>query len=155
MSMTTFEAMVSQSGFPVKFGASGTLAWTGTGHSADVFYQIVEVSLSDRFNVVTATASGAFFAAAAVEQMREIQVGALIYGDATASTQPLLRAADDMPAPLGKVTLTIDDTILLNGDWNYEGASEPQTDGQFVRRTFTLTRRGITTGKPAYMPTTS
>jgi hypothetical protein len=138
----------------VRFGVGGTLTWAnanGNPATAGVNYQITGGTHTDRFSEVEATAAGNIFSNAAVNRMAELSVTALIYLDGGAGTLAGLLAAENLPGPLGKVTIA-NAAAKINGDWNYGGVTDSYEDGAYGRVTFNLHRKGNDgAGNPAYM----
>lgn len=146
--MAAATQIITSSNGPILFGVGGTLAYTVSGSPTWVF-QITSASLSFQFNNVDAGASGILFASAATDPHDMVTVEALWYDPAAGKTNAQLLAEFVAPTPKQIVTLA-NVGARIDGDWNFEGMSQPRSNGQFVSTSFTLSRKGndSSTGVP-------
>jgi hypothetical protein len=144
------QVLTSNNG-PVLFGVGGTLTYTVSGSPTWVF-QITSASLTFQFDNVDATASGILFASAATAPHDMVTVEALWYDPAAGKTNAQLLAEFVAPTPKQICTLA-NVGARVDGDWNFEGMSQPRSNGQFVSTSFTLSRKGndSSTGLPKAM----
>jgi hypothetical protein len=136
--MATATPILTSNKGPFQFGQGGTLSWTGSPGTLS----ITSASFSRKGDSVDVSAQGIYFASAAINPMDTCDVE-VIWSDATTgATQSALNAELALPTTLKTLITITGSDALINGTWNYEGASQPRSNGEFVRTTFNLSRKG-------------
>jgi hypothetical protein len=136
--MASATAILTSNKGPVQFGQGGTISWTGSPGTLS----IVSASFSRKGDTVDVSAQGIYFASAAVNPMDTLDVE-IIWSDATGgATQATLLAELALPTTLKTLITVTGSDAMINGTWNYEGASQPRSNGEFVRTSFSLSRKG-------------
>jgi hypothetical protein len=138
--MSAATQILTSNNGPVLFGVGGTAAYTTAGSPTWV-WAIVSATLTFQMDNVDASAAGVLFASAATNPHDMLSLECLYYDPGTGITQANLLSGFVAPTPKQIVTIS-GAGARINGDWNFEGLSQPRQNGQYVSTTFTLSRKG-------------
>ena len=146
--MSAATQVITSNNGPILFGIGGTLTYTVSGSPTWV-WAILSGSLSFQFDNVDVSAAGILFGSAATNPHDMLTVEAIFYDPANGKTNANLLASLVLPTPKQIITLA-NVGARFDGDWAFEGVSQPRNNGQFVSTSFTLARKGNdgTTGLP-------